>query len=75
VDDRHKRLAYNVRRLAKERRLVLSHVPDFAAVGPRHFWAVMAGERSPTLRWMGQLAGALGVDVRELFRPEEGGQK
>ncbi len=71
MDDLHHRLAENVRRVANERGITLSHVPDFAAVAPRHFWYVMRGDRSPTLQWMGRLAAAFDVDVVELLRPTD----
>ena len=68
MGDLHQRFAENVRRLARERGITLSHVPDFAGIAPRHFWAVLSGSRSPTLQWMRRLADALEVDVVDLIR-------
>jgi len=34
------------------------------------FWDVLAGKKSPTLRWLGKLAVALGVDVVDLLAVE-----
>jgi hypothetical protein len=67
VDEVHRRLARNIRRLARKRGILLSHVPDRAAVGRSHFFAVLGGERSPTLAWLTRVARALGVDVVELL--------
>ena len=70
VDELHARVANRIRLLAKRRRIVLTHLPDRAGVGQRQFWDVLAGKKSPTLRWIGRVAVALGVDVEDLVRKE-----
>jgi hypothetical protein len=39
-------------------------------VSRAHFWNVMKGRRSPTLRWIARLAVALEVDPSELIAPD-----
>ncbi len=65
------RLAANVRRIAKEKGVVLSHLPDFASVNSAHFWFVLSGKRSPTLVWLAKLAKGLDVDVVDLLQPDQ----
>lgn len=69
MDELHERLAMNIRRLAKARGVAVSHLPDFAEVSRAHYWYVMNGTRSPTLRWVGSVAKALDVDIVELLAP------
>lgn len=69
MDSLDARLAANVRRIAKEKGLVLSHLPDFAGVNAAHFWYVLSGKRSPTVAWLAKLATAFGVDIVDLLRP------
>lgn len=60
-------MVLSIRRLAKERGIVLSHLPDRASVARSHFWNVLAGKKSPTLAWMSQIATALDVDPTDLL--------
>lgn len=69
ADELHRRLARRVRELARAERIPVSHLPDRAGVGRAHFWDVLGGRKSPTLRWMGQIAEALDVDASELLLP------
>ncbi len=66
-DELHRRLAHNLRALARARRLPLSHVADRAGVSRAQFWDVAAGRRSPTLRFLARVAAALEVDPAELL--------
>jgi hypothetical protein len=63
------RIALNIRWLAKERRILLTHLPRRAHVGHSHFFLVMAGKSSPTVQWLDKVARALDVDVHELVKP------
>jgi DNA-binding phage protein len=63
------RLILNIRRHAKERRIVVTRLPHLAGVGHTHFFEVLAGRASPTLQWLAQVAKALGVDVHKLLKP------
>ena len=45
----------------------LTHVPDHAGVSRSHFWDVLAGRKSPTLWWVGEVAGALHCEPAELL--------
>jgi len=75
VDELHKRLAANVRRIANERGISLTHLPDHAGITRSHFWAVLAGDKSPTLRWLQTLAKALDVDVADLLAKRSRAQR
>jgi transcriptional regulator with XRE-family HTH domain len=66
ADELHRRVVRRIRELADERGIVLSHLPDRAAVSRAHFWNVLAGKKSPTLKWLGRIAKALDVDASEL---------
>lgn len=70
MDDLHRRLVENVRFLAEEKGVGLNQVVEKAGVSRGHFFAVLAGKKSPTLQWMGKVAGALGVDVEEMLLME-----
>lgn len=59
-----------VREAAKEQNMPISHLPDVAEVGRAHFYLVMKGTRSPTLRWMGKIANALDTPLHELLEPD-----
>lgn len=70
VDPIQERLAANIRRLAEERSIALTHLPDRAGVGRSHFWGVLAGRHAPSLKWITKVATALDVDPVELLRPQ-----
>ena len=59
-----------VRARAAARGIALSHLADFAGVSRSHFFDVLAGRKSPTLEWLGRVAGALDADVVALLAPE-----
>ena len=69
MDELHRRLADRIRARARERRIVLTHLPDLAGVGQSQFWNVLAGRKSPTLRWIGRVAAALEIDAGTLLAP------
>ncbi len=66
VDVLHRRIARRIREIAKERSILVSHVPDRAGVARGHFWHVLRGTASPTVAWLEQIARVLEVDVEEL---------
>ena len=66
MDELHQRVVRRVRELAREKKIPLSHLPDRAAVARSHFWDVLAGKKSPTLKWLVRIAEALDVDPGEL---------
>lgn len=49
----------------------VSHLPDRAGVSRSHFWEVMAGHKSPTLKWLGKIAASLEVDASVLLQPRD----
>jgi transcriptional regulator with XRE-family HTH domain len=67
VDALHRRVIRRIRETAKQRGIPLSQLSDRAAVARSHFFSVLAGEKSPTLRWLGKIAEALHVDAQELL--------
>jgi transcriptional regulator with XRE-family HTH domain len=70
-DELHRRLARNLRALARARRVPLSHLADRAGVGRTQLWDLMAGRRSVTLRWLERVARALEVDPADLLAPDQ----
>ena len=67
VDASHKRLAKNIRARAKELDLPLSHIPDRAGINRAHFWTVLNGTSSPTLKWIVKVADTLDCDAADLL--------
>lgn len=62
-------LARNIRALAKKKRIKLTHLADFADTGKSHLFRVLAGETSPSLRWITKMANALDVEPWQLLAP------
>ena len=56
-----------IKQIAKQKRMPVSHVADRAGVSRSHFFAVMSGERSPTLLWVEKVADALEIDGADLL--------
>jgi transcriptional regulator with XRE-family HTH domain len=69
VDELHRRLVRRVREFSRERKIPVSHLPDRAGVSRSHFWEVVGGRKSPTLKWLGKVAKALEVDPSALVTP------
>jgi transcriptional regulator with XRE-family HTH domain len=67
-------LAANIRRLAESRGVSLNKLADFAGVGRRHLFAVLAGEHDPALGWCDRIAAALEVDLLELLTDRRDGE-
>lgn len=70
MDELHRRVVRHIRERAKRLKIPVTHLPDRAGVSRSHFWEVMAGRRSPTLKWLAQLATALDVDAGDLVAQE-----
>jgi hypothetical protein len=68
VDALQRRVVRRIREIANRRGIPLSLLSDRADVARSHFWSVLGGEKSPTLRWLAKVACALDVDVEELVR-------
>jgi hypothetical protein len=66
VDELHRRVVRKIREQSRRRKIPISHLPDRAAVARSHFWEVMKGKKSPTLKWLNKIAGALDVDAGDL---------
>lgn len=63
----------NIRRLAVARGISLNRLADFAGVGRRHLFSVLAGDHDPTLGWCARVAAALDVDLVQLLSVYEPG--
>lgn len=62
-----------IRALAKRRRIPITLLAALAGVGEGHFWKVLKGASSPTVRWLKKIATALEVEVADLVTmPPEG---
>jgi transcriptional regulator with XRE-family HTH domain len=67
VDEIRQRVNRRIRELARKNRIAVTHLPDRAGVSRSHFWDVLRGKRSPTLKWLVRVANALDVDPAELL--------
>jgi transcriptional regulator with XRE-family HTH domain len=67
VDDAHRRFSTNVRRIARDRLLPISHLADRCGISRSFLSAVLRGDKSPTLRTISRIADTLGCDIGELF--------
>jgi transcriptional regulator with XRE-family HTH domain len=60
-------LARQLRELAREKRIPLSHVADRAGVSRSYFWLLLDGENSATLSLVQKIADALDVEPLTLL--------
>lgn len=67
MDDLHRQLATKIRALARERRLSANRLADFSGVARGAMSNVLTCKKSPTLRTLSKIAGALGVKVKDLL--------
>lgn len=70
MDDLHKLTVARIRAAARKKRWSANQLADFAGLGRGYLSEVLACKKSPTLRTLGKIAGALEVSVRSLL-PEE----
>ncbi len=68
MDETHARIARRIRELAAARGIPLTHLADRAGVARSHLWAVLGGEKSPTVSVLVKVTAALDVEVIELFQ-------
>ena len=69
MDRHHRDAAQRIRALADEKGITLTYLADFSGRSRSHFWDVMAGRKSPTLKWLVSIADALGAEPWELLKP------
>lgn len=74
MDQYHETLSGRIRALASARGLTLTHLADFSGRSRSHFWDVLAGRKSPTLRWIVGVAEVLGVEPWELLHGDQSAQ-
>lgn len=67
MDPTHRRLSANLNALAKRRGWSMNQLADFAVIGRGFLSDVVRGRKSPSLRTLVKLAGALEVDVAKLL--------
>lgn len=60
-------LAERIRKRAAARGWSIEQLADFAAVSRSGLWAILAGERLPSVRFLLQLANALGCKPSALL--------
>jgi DNA-binding phage protein len=66
VDELHETLVQRIKVLvATKKNLTLTALA--VEVGRSHFWDVIGGRRSPTLRWVSKVAKVLEVEPRSLL--------
>ena len=63
------RVATRIRELSARRRLSLNALAEQAGTAQSYLYAVLAGEKSPTVDWLARIAETLRVDIHELLRP------
>ena len=61
------RVATNVRRLARRKRISIEHLADFAGLSSGTLWKLLAHQHNPTLRTLVKLANALECDPQDLL--------
>lgn len=67
MDAFHRGVVGQIKAHATRKRLTLSHLADLAGVGRSHYWDVMKGRASPTLKWVDKIAQALEVNADVLL--------
>ncbi len=66
-DSLHRGLADSIRRLARQRKVSLNKLADFAGISRSHLSRILKCESSPSLAIVARLAAALDVEVAELL--------
>ena len=67
MDTVHRQLVSRIRDLTRRRRWSANQLADFSSGGSGYLSDVLAGKKSPTVRTLAKIAGALEVEVRDLF--------
>lgn len=67
VDEPHQRVVSRIRECAEARGLALNLLAYRAGTSRVHLFDVLAGRKSPTLKYLGKVAAVLGVDVADLL--------
>ena len=68
------RVATRIRELSAHRRVSLNALAEQAGTAQSYLYAVLAGEKSPTVDWLARIAEALRVDIQELLRAPRRGK-
>jgi len=61
-------LARRIREVAADKGIPISHIADRAGIARSHLFALLRGDRSPTLSLIQRIALVLDVDPLELLR-------
>lgn len=67
-------LAENIRAAAEAKGLSITALADFATVSRSQMFDVLACKTSPTIDWLGRVAGALDVPPHELLTRRASGK-
>jgi transcriptional regulator with XRE-family HTH domain len=70
MDDLHRLTIARIRAAARKKKWSANQLADFAGLGRGYMSEILAGKKSPTLRTLGKIAGALETSVKSLL-PEE----
>lgn len=69
VDEARLRVATQIREHCARRGLTVQALAERAGTSRGYLYAVLNGEKSPTVDWLARIADALGVDMHELAKP------
>ena len=67
ADPVHRALVACIQNLVRRKRWSANQLADFSTVGRGYLSDVLAGKKSPTVRTLVKIAGALEVEVKALF--------
>jgi transcriptional regulator with XRE-family HTH domain len=67
MDAAHRRLSANLKALTKRRGWSMNQLADFAVIGRGYLSDIVNGRKSPSLRTLVKLAGALDMEVMDLL--------
>lgn len=62
-----KRVAHNIRELRTKQGLSIRKLANMASISFKYLLLIEQAESSPTVDTLSKIAGALGVDIRDLF--------
>lgn len=75
ADEVRLRVSMRIREIAERRGLNVPRLAERAGTSRPYLYAVLNGEKAPTIDWLARVAEALRVDVHELLKPVRKGKK
>ena len=67
MDDIHRQIAANIKRLARKKKWSANKLADFSGIARGAMSNVLTAKKSPTIRTLAKIADALGVEVKDLL--------